>query len=232
MSEQRAQATTGGADDPERTRALDVGDGATVDLQKPDDGPWRTAPLDAGAAAAPATTAGTSAATDEGGRTATASDADPPRTSPASRSTLPRTSGGPERVKRPAAPAGGSGGGRARRARLRLARIDPWSVLLLSLLVSLFLAVVVVVAVVALYAVLEAAGVPDSVNALAAEVTRTPGEAEPEPLLSAGRALRAAGIIAVVDVVLVTALATLSAVLYNLCASFTGGLEVTLAEDS
>ena len=63
------------------------------------------------------------------------------------------------------------------------------------MLVSLFLAVVVVVAVVALYAVLEAAGVPDSVNAVVAEVTRTPGEAEPEPLLSAGRALRAAGVI-------------------------------------
>ena len=130
---------------------------------------------------------------------------------------------------RPAAPATGP---RQRRARLRLRRIDPWSVFVLSLLISLFLAVVLVVAVVVLYAVLEAAGVPDSVNALVAEVSRAPGTdaPDPEPLLSAGRALTAAGVIAVLDVVLVTALATLSAVLYNLCASFTGGLEVTLAE--
>lgn len=141
----------------------------------------------------------------------------------------PGPRGGPERVSRTSSTA--TAAGRQRRARLRLARVDPWSVLLLSLLVSLFLAVVVVVAVVVLYAVLEAAGVPDSINALVAEVTRTPGEAEPAPLLSAGRALRAAGVIAVVDVILLTALATLSAVLYNLCASFTGGLEVTLAED-
>ena len=41
-----------------------------------------------------------------------------------------------------------------------------------------------------------------------------------------------AGVIAVVDVIMLTALATLAAVLYNLCASFTGGLEVTLAEDA
>ncbi|MCW2607919.1 MAG: hypothetical protein JWO60_2612, partial [Frankiales bacterium] len=141
-------------------------------------------------------------------------------------STAPATRPGTERVPRPAGPTSG----RQRRARLRLRRVDPWSVFVLSLLVSLFLAVVLVVAVVALYAVLEAAGVPDSVNALIGEVTRSPGEPEPAPLLSAGRALTTAGVVAVVDVVLLTALATLGAVLYNLCASFTGGLEVTLAE--
>jgi Flp pilus assembly pilin Flp len=38
-------------------------------------------------------------------------------------------------------------------------------------------------------------------------------------------------IVALVDVVLVTALATLGAYLYNLSSGFVGGLEVTLAED-
>jgi hypothetical protein len=38
-------------------------------------------------------------------------------------------------------------------------------------------------------------------------------------------------IVAVVDVVLITAIATLSAFLYNLAAALLGGLEVTLAED-
>ena len=152
-------------------------------------------------------------------------DAEPPRAG------SPRW--GPRRAPRSggssaARPA--SSGGRQRRARLRLRAVDPWSVFVLSLLISLFLAVVLVVAVVALYAVLQAAGVPDSINALYAEVTRAPGGGEPDPLLSAGRALTAAGVLAVVDVVLFTALATLSAVLYNLCATFTGGVEVTLAE--
>ncbi len=132
----------------------------------------------------------------------------------------------PERVPRPA----GGTGAKQRRARLRLRRVDPWSVFVLALLVNLFLAVVLVVAVVALYAVLDAAGVPDSVNQLISEVTRSPGQPDPAPLLTASRALTAGGVVAVVDVVLLTALATLGAVLYNLCASFTGGLEVTLAE--
>jgi hypothetical protein len=121
---------------------------------------------------------------------------------------------------------------RTRRARLRLRRVDPWSVLTLSLLTSLFLAIVIVVAVIAVYGVLQAAGVPDSVNSLVAEVTRSPGSTTtPPPLLTAGRALTVAGVLAVVDVVLLTALSTLGAVLYNLIASFTGGIELTLAED-
>lgn len=135
---------------------------------------------------------------------------------------VPRASGAP----RP----GTAAGARNRRARLRLKRLDPWSVFVLSLVISAFLAVVIVVAVVVLYGVLDAAGVPDSINTSIAELTRKPGEAEPSPFLSAGRAVEVALVLAVVDVVLVTALATLGAVLYNLCAGFTGGLEVTLAE--
>ena len=38
-------------------------------------------------------------------------------------------------------------------------------------------------------------------------------------------------IVAVVDVVLITAIATLGAFLYNLAAALLGGIEVTLAED-
>ena len=39
-------------------------------------------------------------------------------------------------------------------------------------------------------------------------------------------------IVAVVDVILITAIATLGAFLYNLSAALLGGIEVTLAEDS
>ena len=38
-------------------------------------------------------------------------------------------------------------------------------------------------------------------------------------------------VIAVIDVVLATALATLGAFIYNLSAGFVGGVELTLAED-
>ena len=39
-------------------------------------------------------------------------------------------------------------------------------------------------------------------------------------------------IVAVIDVILITAIATLAAFLYNMAASLLGGIEVTLAEDA
>lgn len=203
MTEQREQGPSwGGPDEP--TQALPSTAGVGDDL----DGP--TAPLEAGQRAG-------------GGATVLPGSAGPRAVPPRTRATdrVPRSGAG-----------GVQGGPKQRRARLRLRHVDPWSVLLLALLVSLFLAVALVVAVVAVYAVLDAAGVPDSVNALVGEITRAPGDVgPPPPLLTAGRALTAAGIVAVSNVVLLTGLATLAAVLYNLCASFTGGVEVTLAED-
>lgn len=113
---------------------------------------------------------------------------------------------------------------RSRRARLALRRIDPWSVFVLSLLVSLFLGVVTIVAGLVLYNVLDQLGVPQSVNTA---VTDVKGGAPP---LTSSRFVGIAALLAAVNVVLLTALATFAALLYNLCASFTGGIEVTLAE--
>jgi hypothetical protein len=50
------------------------------------------------------------------------------------------------------------------------------------------------------------------------------------PLLTQGKFVGIGALVAAANVVLLTALATLGALLYNICASFTGGLEVTLAE--
>ncbi len=117
--------------------------------------------------------------------------------------------------------------GRTRKARLALKHVDPWSVFVFSLVAALFLGVALVVAVGALYTVLNALGVVTSVNDLFSEVT---GGDPDSPLLSAGRIVGGAAVLAAVNVVLLTLLATLSALLYNLCASFTGGIEVTLGE--
>ena len=114
-----------------------------------------------------------------------------------------------------------------RRARLALKRVDPWSVFVLSFLVSLFLAVVLLVAVIALYALLSSLGVLSAVDEFARDLEIV----EPEQsLLGLGRVLVVTGTIAIIDVVLLTVLATLAAFLYNLCAALTGGVEVVLAE--
>jgi hypothetical protein len=115
---------------------------------------------------------------------------------------------------------------RARKARLALKRIDPWSVFVFSLIAALLLGIALVAAVAALYAVLDGLGVQSSVNQLFAEVV---GEGS-GPLVTARRVIGGAAVLAALNVVLLTLLATLGALLYNLCASFTGGLELTLGE--
>lgn len=114
-----------------------------------------------------------------------------------------------------------------RRARLVLTRLDPWSVLKFSLLLSVCLLVVLVVAVLALYSVLDAAGVFDSINATLESVSPS---LSADRYLGLSRVLGATVFLGAVNVVLITALATLGAFLYNLCAGLVGGLEVTLTE--
>lgn len=118
-----------------------------------------------------------------------------------------------------------------RRARLVVQRVDAWSVFLFSLIASVCLGVVLIVAVAALYAALSSAGVLASLNGVLGEVAGdgTSGEVV-EPFITAGRVLGATAVLAAIDVVLLTALATLGALLYNLCASLTGGIEVQLGE--
>ncbi len=113
---------------------------------------------------------------------------------------------------------------RGRKAKLSLRRVDPWSVFVVSLMLSLLLAVMTVVAGLVLYTVLDAAGIPASINKSVSDVK---GGTD---VLTQGRFLGIAALLAAANVVLLTVLATLAALLYNLCASFTGGVEVTLAE--
>lgn len=174
------------------------------------------------------------------GGLATASTAQPsrassgPATGPdgtaATRRQVPPRSGpprpAPSRGSRP--PESGRPPSRSRRAKLALQRIDPWSVFVFSLVASLFLGVALVVAVAALYSVLNSLGVLASVNELYVEVVG--GDAGADPLFTSRRFLGGAAVLAAVNVVLLTLLATLGSLLYNLCASFTGGVEVTLGE--
>jgi hypothetical protein len=120
-----------------------------------------------------------------------------------------------------------------RRARLRLVHLDPWSVMKTAFLLSIALGIVVVVSVFVVWSVLNAAGVFDSVNKTVADlVGGTSAQSfDVQNYVGLQRVLGFAMVIAVVDVVLVTAIATLSAFLYNLSAALLGGVEVTLAED-
>lgn len=122
---------------------------------------------------------------------------------------------------------------RVRRARLRAVRLDPWSVMKTAFLLSIAFAIVTVVAVTVVWKVLEAAGVYESVNNTVRDVLGSASQTtfDLEQYIGLERVLGITALVCVVDVVLITAIATLAAFLYNLSASLLGGLEVTLAED-
>jgi hypothetical protein len=122
---------------------------------------------------------------------------------------------------------------RVRKARLRMTHIDPWSVMKTSFLLSVAFGIVTVIAVAVVWSVLGAAGVWDSINQTVQEVIggNSGSSFDVENYIGTSRVMGFTMIVAVVDVVLITAIATLSAFLYNLAATLLGGLEVTLAED-
>ena len=123
---------------------------------------------------------------------------------------------------------------RTRKARLRLSRLDPWSVMKTSFLFSIAAGIMLVVAVYAVWAVLSTSRLFASINDIVASVVSTPGDTTPfrvEDYLGTQRIMGVTALIACVDVVIFTALATLGSFLYNLAATMLGGLEITLAED-
>jgi hypothetical protein len=102
-----------------------------------------------------------------------------------------------------------------------------------SFLLSVAVGVVTVVAVAIIWGVLGAAGLWTSINSI---VQDSVGDAKGAPFqiqdyLGTSRVMGFTMIVSVADVVLITAIATLGAFMYNLAATLVGGVEVTFAED-
>ncbi|MEU8223355.1 DUF3566 domain-containing protein [Kribbella sp. NPDC048915] len=120
-----------------------------------------------------------------------------------------------------------------RKARLRMARIDPWSVMKTSFLLAIAFGIVVWVAVFIVWSAIGAAGVFDNINSTVQEVLGTPA-GEPfrvENYINTGKVMGFTTLLACADVLIITALATLGSFLYNIAATLLGGLEVTLASE-
>ncbi|MEU8590535.1 DUF3566 domain-containing protein [Streptomyces sp. NPDC048664] len=134
-------------------------------------------------------------------------------------------------VRRPRT--GASTAPRVRKARLRVAKADPWSVMKVSFLLSIALGVCTIVASAVLWMVMNAMGVFSTVGGTISEATGSneSNGFDLQSFLSLPHVLMFTTVIAVIDVVLATALATLGAFIYNISAGFVGGVELTLAED-
>jgi hypothetical protein len=119
-----------------------------------------------------------------------------------------------------------------RKARLRVARVDPWSVMKTSLLFGVAGWIMLVVAVFVVFYVIDQTGLYEAVNKMVASVFSSEDAPFDVTLyVNTSRAVGVATLVGALDVVIITALATIFAALYNLAANVMGGVEITLAED-
>jgi hypothetical protein len=118
------------------------------------------------------------------------------------------------------------GGRGPRRARLQLRHIDTWSAFKISLVLSVALFFIWMVAVGVLYGVLNGLGVFVTLNELFGQLSASTGG----DVITPGIVFGAAAVIGGVNIILLTALGTVTTWIYNLCSDLVGGLEVTLSE--
>ncbi len=131
-------------------------------------------------------------------------------------------------------PASRKGIRRTRKARLRLSRLDPWSVMKTVFLFSIAFGIMFWVAIYLIWTIIESSGIFVAINDLVTSLVSSPSDTTGwhiEDYVSMNKVLGISALIAVINVVLMTALGTIAAFLYNLSANILGGLEVTLAED-
>ena len=128
-----------------------------------------------------------------------------------------------------AAPSARRPGRGPRRASLQVKRVDPWSVLKLALVLSVALFFVWMIAVAFLYLVLGGMGVWTKLNSNVGDLLTSASGSGGE-LVSSGTIFGGAALIGLVNIVLLTAMATCGAFIYNLTTDLVGGVEVTLAD--
>ena len=135
-------------------------------------------------------------------------------------------------------PSGGPPARTVRRAKVAVTRVDPWSVMKISFSLFVALGIVILVAVALLWWVLDSSGVFDQVSQSVLKITGTTdtsgnpttGSFQLQNYIGIGRVMGVTTILVVINTILLTALATLGAFLFNLSAGLVGGIDITLTE--
>jgi transmembrane protein DUF3566 len=138
----------------------------------------------------------------------------------------------PEPTTGPRPKGPGSAKRSARQAHLTIARVEPWSVMKFSFVVSLVAFVILFIAVSVIYGTLSALGVFTSLQHVVQSVTSSQDSngVNASKWFTASRVLSYTALLGVVNIVLITAMSTIGAVVYNLTSRLIGGVEVTLRE--
>ena len=120
-----------------------------------------------------------------------------------------------------------------RRVKLTVSRVDPWSVMKMSFLLSVAVGIAGVVMMAVLWMILSSMGVFADINRTVEDVLSTNNGSSFDLMdyIGLGRVVSLSIVIGVIDVILMTAISTLGAFLYNVCSSLVGGLQLTLTAD-
>jgi hypothetical protein len=121
--------------------------------------------------------------------------------------------------------------GAPRRVRLAISRVDPWSVMKLSFLLSVAIGVMIVVAAAVVWFTLNGLQVFTKADDLVTQITGTESGIDILQYVEFQRIISGATLVAVIDVFLLTALATIGAFLYNIVAALVGGVHVTMTDE-
>ena len=161
----------------------------------------------------------------------TAADPLPVGAQPTARST-PAQTRAPSTDRRSARPAGTRKAKGPRRVRLAVARVDPWSVMKMSFLLSVALGIAGVILTAVLWMILSTMNVfTDIEGVLQSLQTTTADPFSIKDYVGFGRVVSLSIVIGVIDVILMTAIATVMAFLYNICSALVGGVQLTLTDD-
>ncbi len=118
-----------------------------------------------------------------------------------------------------------------RQARLYLSRVDPWSVAKAAFMLAIAVGIVIVVSVTVLWFALNSLGVFETLSRNVNEVIgNSQANFDLMTVLDFSRVLGVTIVLASVEVILVSVLATIFAFMYNLTVGLTGGVEVVLTD--
>ncbi|KRC40034.1 hypothetical protein ASE27_19015 [Oerskovia sp. Root918] len=118
-----------------------------------------------------------------------------------------------------------------RRVRLTVSRVDPWSVMKLSFLLAVAIGIMTVVATAVFWTVLDGMGVFTEVNSLVESIVGKESPVDVLQFVEFNRVVALSTLIAIVNMVLITALSTIMAFIYNLVAAMVGGIHLTMTDD-
>jgi hypothetical protein len=113
------------------------------------------------------------------------------------------------------------------RVRRVVRKIDPWTVLKVSLVFNAVMALVTVLGTVVFWSVFVNAGIPERINELAVTIGIEDGITLDGPVY-----FRIVVLLAAIGTILMTGLFTLGAVAYNLISDLVGGVELVVLEES